>query len=45
MKARGMEIYQGRSFKVYSGMGRWALWPRAQDRLFKEDAKKLVPKA
>jgi IMP dehydrogenase len=39
-----MEIYQGRSFKVYRGMG--SLGAMAQgsgDRYFQEDAKKLVP--
>ena len=41
-----MEIYQGRSFKVYRGMGSLGAMAQAQgssDRYFQEDAKKLVP--
>ena len=41
-----MEIYQGRSFKVYRGMGSMAAMSQANgsgDRYFQEDAKKLVP--
>ncbi len=41
-----MEIYQGRSFKVYRGMGSMAAMEQAHgssDRYFQEDAKKLVP--
>ena len=41
-----MEIYQGRSFKVYRGMGSMGAMEQAQgsrDRYFQEDAKKLVP--
>ena len=38
------EIYQGRSFKVYRGMGSIASMNRgSKDRYFQEDAKKLVP--
>ena len=40
------ELYQGRSFKVYRGMGSMAAMEQAQgsrDRYFQEDAKKLVP--
>ncbi|MBX6395578.1 MAG: IMP dehydrogenase [Alicyclobacillaceae bacterium] len=39
-----MEIYQGRSFKVYRGMGSLgAMREGSGDRYFQEDAKKLVP--
>jgi IMP dehydrogenase len=39
-----MEIYQGRSFKVYRGMGSLgAMSCGSRDRYFQEDAKKLVP--
>ena len=41
-----VEIYQGRSFKVYRGMGSLGAMSQAQgssDRYFQEDAKKLVP--
>ena len=39
-----MEIYQGRSFKVYRGMGSMAAMAQgSKDRYFQEDAKKLVP--
>ena len=41
-----MEIYQGRSFKVYRGMGSLGAMEQARaakDRYFQEDAKKLVP--
>lgn len=39
-----MEIYQGRSFKVYRGMGSLgAMASGSRDRYFQEDAKKLVP--
>lgn len=41
-----MEIYQGRSFKVYRGMGSLGAMAQAHgssDRYFQEDAKKLVP--
>lgn len=39
-----MEIYQGRSFKVYRGMGSMgAMVEGSKDRYFQEDAKKLVP--
>ncbi len=39
-----MEIYQGRSFKVYRGMGSLgAMAAGSKDRYFQEDAKKLVP--
>ncbi|MDD3411252.1 MAG: IMP dehydrogenase [Eubacteriales bacterium] len=41
-----MEIYQGRSFKVYRGMGSLAAMAQAHgssDRYFQEDSKKLVP--
>jgi IMP dehydrogenase len=38
------EIYQGRSFKVYRGMGSiGAMQVGSKDRYFQEDAKKLVP--
>ena len=40
------EIYQGRSFKVYRGMGSLGAMEQAygsSDRYFQEDAKKLVP--
>ncbi|HML46439.1 MAG TPA: IMP dehydrogenase, partial [Clostridia bacterium] len=39
-----LEIYQGRSFKVYRGMGSMAAMAEgSKDRYFQEDAKKLVP--
>ncbi len=39
-----MEIYQGRSFKVYRGMGSMsAMEVGSKDRYFQEGAKKLVP--
>ncbi len=41
-----MEIYQGRSFKVYRGMGSlgaMSMSSGSSDRYFQEDAKKLVP--
>jgi len=39
-----MEIYQGRSFKVYRGMGSMAAMAEgSRDRYFQEDQKKLVP--
>ena len=39
-----VELYQGRSFKVYRGMGSLAATaPGSQDPSFQEDAKKLVP--
>ncbi len=39
-----IEIYQGRSFKVYRGMGSLgAMAEGSRDRYFQEDAKKLVP--
>nr|MDD6336260.1 IMP dehydrogenase [bacterium] len=39
-----MEIYQGRSFKVYRGMGSIAAMQQgSRDRYFQENAKKLVP--
>ncbi len=39
-----MEIYQGRSFKVYRGMGSLgAMAKGSKDRYFQEDNKKLVP--
>ncbi len=39
-----MEIYQGRSFKVYRGMGSIAAMQKGSaDRYFQEDAQKLVP--
>ncbi|HOV69901.1 MAG TPA: IMP dehydrogenase, partial [Clostridia bacterium] len=39
-----MEIYQGRSFKVYRGMGSiGAMSKGSGDRYFQEDSKKLVP--
>lgn len=38
------EIYQGRTFKVYRGMGSLgAMAAGSKDRYFQEDAKKLVP--
>jgi IMP dehydrogenase len=38
------EIYQGRSYKVYRGMGSLsAMAAGSKDRYFQEDAKKLVP--
>ncbi|MBO7662770.1 MAG: IMP dehydrogenase [Clostridia bacterium] len=40
----GIEIYQGRSFKVYRGMGSLgAMSVGSKDRYFQEGAKKLVP--
>lgn len=40
----GTEIYQGRSFKVYRGMGSLgAMACGSKDRYFQEDSKKLVP--
>lgn len=39
-----IEIYQGRSFKVYRGMGSLAAMKEgSKDRYFQEDANKLVP--
>lgn len=39
-----LEIFQGRSFKVYRGMGSiGAMEAGSKDRYFQEDAKKLVP--
>lgn len=39
-----IEIYQGRSYKVYRGMGSiGAMRAGSSDRYFQEDAKKLVP--
>ncbi len=39
-----MEIYQGRSFKVYRGMGSLgAMAKGSKDRYFQEDNRKLVP--
>ena len=39
-----MEIYQGRSFKVYRGMGSLAAMAQgSKDRYFQQDANKLVP--
>ena len=39
-----MEIYQGRSFKVYRGMGSLAAMSEgSKDRYFQEGQKKLVP--
>ncbi len=39
-----IEIYQGRSFKVYRGMGSLgAMKEGSKDRYFQEDEKKLVP--
>ncbi len=39
-----MEIYQGRSYKVYRGMGSLgAMKEGSKDRYFQEDQKKLVP--
>ncbi|MBQ8654327.1 MAG: IMP dehydrogenase, partial [Clostridia bacterium] len=38
------EIYQGRSFKVYRGMGSMAAMEAgSKDRYFQQDSKKLVP--
>ena len=38
------ELYQGRKYKVYRGMGSLAAMENgSKDRYFKEDAKKLVP--
>ncbi|MDD6176217.1 MAG: IMP dehydrogenase [Firmicutes bacterium] len=38
------EIYQGRQFKVYRGMGSLGAMPKGSaDRYFQSDAKKLVP--
>lgn len=38
------EIYQGRSFKVYRGMGSLAAMDKgSKDRYFQQDSKKLVP--
>lgn len=40
----GTEIYQGRRFKVYRGMGSVAAMEQgSKDRYFQDDAKKLVP--
>lgn len=39
-----MELYQGRKFKVYRGMGSiGAMEKGSKDRYFQQDAKKLVP--
>lgn len=39
-----IEIYQGRSFKVYRGMGSMAAMKEgSKDRYFQEDSQKLVP--
>ncbi len=39
-----IEIYQGRSYKVYRGMGSiGAMRAGSEDRYFQEDARKLVP--
>jgi IMP dehydrogenase len=39
-----MEIYQGRSFKIYRGMGSVAAMEKgSKDRYFQEDNKKFVP--
>ena len=38
------EIYQGRSFKTYRGMGSLAAMAKgSKDRYFQQDSKKLVP--
>ena len=38
------ELYQGRKYKVYRGMGSIAAMEKgSKDRYFQEDAKKLVP--
>ena len=38
------ELYQGRKFKVYRGMGSLAAMEKgSKDRYFQQDAKKLVP--
>ena len=38
------ELYQGRKYKVYRGMGSIAAMEQgSKDRYFQEDAKKLVP--
>ena len=38
------EVYQGRSFKVYRGMGSLSAMAKgSKDRYFQEDNKKLVP--
>ena len=40
----GVELYQGRKYKVYRGMGSIAAMESgSKDRYFQEDAKKLVP--
>ncbi len=40
------ELFQGRKYKVYRGMGSIAAMENgSKDRYFQEDAKKLVPKA
>ena len=40
----GVELYQGRKFKVYRGMGSiTAMEKGSKDRYFQQDAKKLVP--
>lgn len=40
----GVEIFQGRQFKVYRGMGSLgAMQSGARDRYFQEDSKELVP--